>query len=611
MAKRNVLTQGRKRKGDEASIAGRLGEAREIFESVCRTDPLDVEAWVKLSLVHKRQGDLAAAERSARRAVALQPRIGFAHHALAVALHGQGRLSDAIDNYRTAIRLQPDFADSHYLLGNALHETGAVREAIGAFHRALALRPDFPEALGDLGGLLLRANEIEEAEARLTRALALQPANAIALLNLSQLLRLRGEVDRALETLRHALFLAPDAVEVIGGLAGLLEKTGHLDEAAQLVERGLSIAPLDPTLNRVAAELERHDKHFAAAAERLEALCRRSPPRDVEADCRLLLGQIYDQMGDAAKAWLQIVEGKRIQSSLFPVRGGDRNRYLDRVATISALATEALAGCEPFHTNNDELPAPAFLIGFPRSGTTLLEQILDSHPEIQTMEERGAVAHMVNEFLTMTAGRKEPLASLAREEIQHLRDSYFAEVDRNIDRKAGTLLVDKMPLNTVGVPVIWRVFPEARFILALRHPCDVCLSCLMQNFAVNEGMASFFSLEDTVRTYAAVMGAWRKYESLLPLDSHRLRYEDLIANVEGETRRLLGFLGLPWNDAVLRHTEHARRKEAINTPSYHQVRQPIYQSAKFRWQRYREAFEPVMPVLQPFIEHFGYEPAAE
>ena len=128
----------------------------------------------------------------------------------------------------------------------------------------------------------------------------------------------------------------------------------------------------------------------------------------------------------------------------------------------------------------------------------------------------------------------------------------------------------------------------------------------MQNFAVNDGMASFFSLEDTVHTYAAVMGAWRKYADLLPLAYHRIRYEDLVANVEGESRSLLTFLGVGWDDAVLKHTEHARKRGAINTPSYHQVVQPIYQHARYRWKRYENQFVSVMPILQPFISYFGY-----
>lgn len=611
MAKRDAIGESRKRKGDAAAIAGRLEEACTIFENVCRSNPLDVEAWTKLGVTLRRRGDFETAETCCRKAIQLQPDIGFGHYALGSVLHCQGKYAEAISSYRRAITLQPNFPDSHLLLGNALRESGAMNDAIASYRNALSLRPNFPEALSSLGGILVDIGSVDEAEQFLQTALSLQPANHVALTNLSALLLRKGKDKEALETFRHALLLNPDSVEVIGGLAGLLEKTGKLEESAHQVERGLALAPTDPALNLVAAQLARREKRLQEAADRLEDLCRQQLPRDTEAECRLLLGQIYDEMNDAARAYPLIVEGKRLKAMASFSKDRKRNHYLDHVATLSALATEALVQCQRPASHASDPDAPVFLIGFPRSGTTLLEQVLDSHPAIQTMEERGAVTHMFNEFTALTRNRDHHLESLSSDAVLHCRDAYFAEVKRNIDRKPATLLVDKHPLHTVGVPVIWRMFPEAKFILAIRHPCDVCLSCLMQNFAVNEGMASFFNLEDTARTYAAVMSAWLKYVRLLPLNYHRIRYEDLIGNFQTETAQLLTFLGVPWDDAVLCHTDHARNKGTINTPSYHQVTQPIYQRAKYRWQRYREAFEPVMPILQPFIEYFGYEETAE
>ena len=607
--KKNVLTQGKKAKADEAARAGRLDEAHALFKSVCRTDAADVEAWVKLGLVEKRLGRLQESEACARRALAISPRLGFCHYALGVALHSQCRVLEAIAAYRKAIELQPDFADTYYLLGSAMHETGALAEAISWYRKSLALRPDFPEALGELGAILIGMGEVEQGAALLSRALALQPGNAIVLSNMSSALRLQGKVTEALEGYRHALRLAPDSVDVIAGLADLLEKTdGGLVEAGELVERGLKMAPLDPATNLVAAQLARREKRFQDAAELLEKL-RSQPLRpEVVGDIELALGQIYDQLDDSERAFPLIVSGNEKKAKLSLLRETGREMYLERVARISSLATSALARCVEPQAGcvQSDHHDPVFLIGFPRSGTTLLEQILDSHPAIQAMEEKGAVAAMVNAFLADAGDGVEALAELSDEGVSRLRQIYFDEVKRYVDISPGALLVNKLPLNTVAVPVIWRVFPNARFVLAIRHPCDASLSCLMQNFAANDGMASFFSLEDTVHTYAAVMGAWRKYADLLPLAYHRIRYEDLVANVEGESRRLLTFLGVGWDDAVLKHTEHARKRGAINTPSYHQVVQPIYQHARYRWKRYENQFVSVMPILQPFISYFGY-----
>ena len=155
-----------------------------------------------------------------------------------------------------------------------------------------------------------------------------------------------------------------------------------------------------------------------------------------------------------------------------------------------------------------------------------------------------------------------------------------------------------MPLNTVEVPLIWRLFPNAKCILAIRHPCDATFSCFMQNFVINNAMSTFFTLEKTAAAYAGVMSLWQEYIAVLPVDYHRIRYEDLVADQDGESRRLLDFLGLEWDEKVMHHDEHARTRH-ISTPSYHQVTQPIYKHAKYRWKRYEQYLKPVLPVLHP------------
>ncbi len=246
------------------------------------------------------------------------------------------------------------------------------------------------------------------------------------------------------------------------------------------------------------------------------------------------------------------------------------------------------------------------MIGFPRSGTTLLEQILGSHPFIEPLEEKGTVSAMLKAYLDMSREQQATLSSLTADQIAQLKATYFKEVQRHVEQTQGKRLVDKMPLNTAYVPLIWRVFPNAKFVFSIRHPCDVCLSCFMQNFALNEAMAAFLSLEGTAKTYALVMSEWQRYTNALPLDYYTLRYEDLITDVEGHARELFNFLDIPWAEVVLNHTEHARNKANIRTPSYHQVTQPIYQHAKYRWRQYEAFFEPLMPYLRSFIDLYGY-----
>ncbi|MBT9505961.1 tetratricopeptide repeat-containing sulfotransferase family protein [Rhodoferax sp.] len=609
MSKKNVLTSGKKIKADFAANAGDLVQAQALFSSVCKLDPMDAEAWTKLSLIEKRLGNFIHAERSARRSLLLAPKLGYAHFALGQALHSQEKRLDAIESYRAAIRLLPDFADAHYLLGLALHEQGAVSESIISLEQALRSRPSFPEALAELGAIYINLGRIEVGLDHLQHAAALRPLDTVVLGNIGHALHLKGENPAALKNFRHALSLAPEDVDLIASLAGILEKMGETVEAKRLATQGLHLAPAHVVGNLVMAQLERREQRLQQAADRLQRLLTPTLSINLSADITLELGQIYDQMGDAMSAYPMIVEGKRkkAMAALGPNSDSTGQAYTDRHTRVRQLVTAELRSqIEVERVADVDRIDPVFLIGFPRSGTTLMEQILDSHPNIQAMEEKPAVSLMAERALEMMDWQPGFLTDLHESQLNELRQIYFMAVAKYINLRPDNRLIDKMPLNTVLVPIIARVFPNAKFIVAIRHPCDVCLSCLMQNFAVNAGMANFFNIENTVNFYSQVMDSWLHYSEQLPLNFYQLRYEDLIENIPQKSRELLDFLGLPWDDAVLRHTDHARQRGAINTPSYHQVVQPIYLRSKFRWRRYEQQLSHVLPILQPFIEKFGY-----
>jgi hypothetical protein len=222
------------------------------------------------------------------------------------------------------------------------------------------------------------------------------------------------------------------------------------------------------------------------------------------------------------------------------------------------------------------------------------------------MEERPALDRAVAEI----GGYPEAIATLSQADLSVLREQYFEVVDWHIDRKPGTVLVDKLPLNIIHMALIVRLFPHARIILAMRHPCDVVLSNFMQMFQLNNAMGIFCSVEQATKFYDRVMGGLHSAE-MLPLNFHLSRYEDLVQDVEGAARSLLKFLNVEWNDAVLNHTAHARQRGRINTPSYSQVTEPIYQRARFRWLRYEPQLRGVLDELEPYAVAFGYTRLAE
>ena len=604
MTKKNILTHGKKAKADSLALENQLEQACALYAGVCKTDPMDVEAWVKLGVTQQRLGQYAESESSGRRAVMLAPNLAVSYRTLAIVLQCQGKIAEAVAAYRKAILLQPDYPDHHYLLGNALMATGDLPEAEMHLRRAIDLRPNFFEALSDLGALLLTMGHVDEAAVILQHALALRPDSPEVLANLANVLEMDDHVDEALKLYQRALHSQPDSLDVLGKQVELLERSGRLEAAQEILNQGMTLNPDHPLLNLVAARLDRRAGCYEKAAKRLEAILAHPMPHDLSGEVHLLLGQMYDRLGRNEEVLCHLIEGNR-RTACDP-SGSGRKRFMEKIATARTWLPDSLPSTEQA-SQEDVTEAPIFLIGFPRSGTTLLEQVLDSHPALQTMEEKPAAAAMERAFLAMTRGTTNGLSKLDNNQIETLRQTYFEEVGRHLKHQPGIRLVDKLPLNIVRVPLLWRIFPEARFILAIRHPCDVTLSCLMQSFGKNDAMAGFTSLEGIAEIYVQVMVAWKEYVTCLPLHWHRMRYEDLIDNFESEVRALLEFLEIKWDDGVLNHTQHARQRGIIQTPSYHQVTQPIYQHAKHRWKRYDKEFTSVIDVLQPFIEHFGYE----
>lgn len=606
MAKPNILIRSKKTRATELFANNQLREADAVYAGICQAAPADVESWVMRGLIHRKLGLYKDAERYCRRAIQLKPDYAWGHHVLGSALQCLGSVNDALACYRKSISLHPEYAEAHYFLANALRETGAIHDAIKSYRQAIELQPDFVEALSNLGAALTALGETQEATHVLNKAIILRPNAPQILCNQGHILQRDGRLVEALEKYQRALQFSPDSMDAITNVAALLEKTNRLVEAQALVDRELLRSPDNPDLLFVSARLARRANRQDDAIALLERALSQPTTMDTAGAMHILLGQLYDRKNDVEHAFSHLVEGNRLSALAMECETGGQDRYLERVERMRGYLTPELAVIQEDGLNASETVTPVFLFGFPRSGTTLLEQILDAHPAMQSMEEKPTVSAMVQAFEELAQGRRNALEELTADQVSQLRKVYFDEVARHLQHEPGKLLVDKNPLNTVNAHLIWRVFPQAKFILAIRHPCDACFSCFMQNFVLNEVNTGFHTLESSADIYSNVMRTWLEAVRILPLHYHRVRYEDLVADFENETRALLDFLEVGWDDKVLGHTEHAMKRGTINTPSYHQVTQPIYQHAKFRWKRYALEFEPVMPKLRPFIEYFGY-----
>jgi Flp pilus assembly protein TadD len=523
------------------------------------------------------------------------------HRLMGEAAHhfSAGRLQNAADLATRVLKLMPEQPDALHLLGLCLLQAGDARRAVLLIRQASQRKPGDLQLLQNLGLACADAGDVTGALGALTRAAMLDPSHAETRFNLGVMSEAAGDEAGAERAYRDALALAPQHPGAAAYLAVILENRSALEEAARWNAQALEQAPQGSVANLTEAQLDIRGGRLEEGVTRLQRLLSQQLAPRNRALAAGRLGAAYDRLGRSEQAWPQFKAAKAALQEGLPPRGP--GIYSFATATRMAQRLEDLFEAVPA----DGGTAPVFLVGFPRSGTTLLDQLLSGHPGIAVLEEKDTLqdvlhAHALDDvalgtFLGLDAAGLEPF-----------RRAYWQQVAVFMPgRKTDSLFVDKLPLNSVFMPLVQRLFPQAKFIFALRDPRDVVLSCFMQSFDLNEAMQHFLSLEETARYYAAVMAVGADSVERLGRRVHRIRYEDVVADTEGEARRLLDFLGLPWDPAVLDIQKTVRGKR-INTPSYSQVSEPIYTRAKERWRRYEEQLQSVLPALQPFVERFGY-----
>ena len=419
--------------------------------------------------------------------------------------------------------------------------------------------------------------------------------------------------EKALGFYQRATELAPDNARQWARWAEMLTRLSRLDEASEIHARALSLDPDDALVVLVGAHLARRAGDNEDAYAQISTLAERDVEPHFNASVCYELGVICESIGrydEAFRAYTDANAGRAnkwqassLNPEIFPKFINDLSEYFADDALVSRIAAWSKAAPD------DNLPTPYFLVGFPRSGTTLVERLLDAHPDIVATDELNMVDAMAK-FLGELTGRADAypaaLDRLDEAALRQLRQRYWDYLrDHHPDPIEGRHLIDKQPFNLNHLGLIYRTFPDARVLVALRDPRDVCISCFASDFAPNWPTVQFLDFERTVRCYAGMMALWQRYREILPLQTHVYRYEDLVASPREVLGRIVEFLGVPWHDDLL---EGGRDSAGsfISTPSYETVVQPINTRAVARWQNYTEKLAPVLPILQPFIEDFGY-----
>ncbi len=572
-----------------------LDQAASTFREALRLKPTDQLTRLELArvLIAVNQLDEAQKLLSSRRLPGLEPKRLFGLIAIR-----RGEADKAIRQYRQIVAEEPRDFESWGNLGVALLAAGDPAGAVQALRSSLVLRRDQQRFRDKWAEAHIAAGTGEDGIKLAADFVGTNPDDVLARVSIARLHDLLGRPDKALETLEEALRIDPRHAPALLGLAQLHERQNRIDDFAEAIVRLEALDPAPPELLLLQARLAFRRGELDQALE----LAHKVPAALDAGDRAHLIGQIYDRMGRPSEAFQAFTEMNAAIGVAPEVAAARGEAYREMIARRSGLATRKWVSNWRKVRPSAEGPDPVFIVGFPRSGTTLLDTLLMGHPRLCVTEEKP----MLN-VVARKLGGYEHIPTLTEKQVAELRKLYWAEAARHVPELEGRILVDKQPFAMVEAPLIYRIFPNAKILFVQRNPCDCVLSCYITRFDPSAALANFVTLEGTARLYGELRKFYSQCRAILPMIVHLVRYERLVDDAEAEMRALIAFLGLEWTDSVLDNRTIAMDRGFINTPSYAQVAEPLYDRSIGRWERYREQMKPVLPMLEPWAKRMGYE----
>jgi tetratricopeptide (TPR) repeat protein len=552
------------------------GEFAAVIEqttALCRQFPASFALNNILGIANARLGRQSEAVAHYEKSIALNPAYASAHYNLGNSWRDLGRLQEAIGSYTNTLEVAPGFADAALNLGNILIRLGREKEAIGYFKKILALKPGDARAYNNLGDTLIELGRYTDAVANLTRALDIQPDFAEAHNNLGNAFRKLGRHDDAVARYNLALELKPDYADAHNNLGAALTDLGCKEAAIASYTAALQFEPGLARTHRNLSTIKRFEAGDPQIGEITKLLADKALPDDDRAQLNFALGKAMDDLGDYKKAFACFAEGHRLRKKLLAYSAStDREQF-------RAIRSVFESDKNPFQSRNlrpDRCsPAPIFIIGMPRSGTSLVEQVLASHSEVHGAGELSALEEAVN-----ASGLLQATPSPAR--LETLAQHYSSSLT-----KLGVnepYIIDKMPLNFRWIGFIRQALPEAKIIHTQRDARATCWSIFRHYFSTS-GNGYAYDLSDLAEFYNLYTNLMSFWEILFPGEIYHLNYERLTEHQEGEIRKLLSYAGLAWEDQCL---EPHKTQRAVATASALQVKEKIYTGSSEAWRNYEK-----------------------
>jgi tetratricopeptide (TPR) repeat protein len=620
-----------------------VAEALKIIETFPECG--DAEDLVNQSIQAFYQNDYSLAEDLAEQALIQDAHSFTAYNHLGRALQNQGQSGKAIKAFKSAVRINPKYAEGWHNFGHTRRALGVMDEAKTYYQKAIEYHQGYQSAWLNLALTESVLEQFTAAVSSFESLLKINPQHVLGWLNLGLTQHVLGQIDQAIDCydramdidpdcalaysykgiilnelqdtetaikcLQHAIELDPNEIDAWCELTNVYEKTNNLQLAQAANQAAQAIDPYHPTVLIDGAKLLFRSKDFNNALTRLRSVNPHALPVRKQIDYWFELGLVLEKLKQFDEAFQAFEKGNQLATTSPKYQAVEFDAYWQRLSALSESAKnqpskgwfKSLFDKKP-PTNRNLGHDLYFLMGFPRSGTTLIDTILNSHQSLITIEEKPTLERVIEQISQENS--QLDINQCSEIQLDEWRQIYWQAIAEYTQADKSSKIIDKLPLRFIQSQLITKLLPQAKSIFMLRHPCDVILSNFMQNYMPNQAFVHFNGLAETVEMYTKSMALWLQLKPLFKSRLLEVKYEHLVGSAEQEVPKICDFLGVDFQSAMLQTSQRLKAKSRISTNSYAQVAQDIHVESVFRWEHYRAYFEPHLDQIEPFIKAFGY-----
>ena len=617
---------------------GKISEAKGCYQKIIKRGNADARVYTNLGVIFQTEKDYKTAMKLYKQSINNFPQSHEAYSNLGLILLEMGRFELAESYLIKVISLKPDFLMSYQHLFNVYIRSNRPKKAEEILYKSLKIAPNNPKVISNLGRFLLEKGNIDEARKYIKKAIDLKPDFWIPYNNLATLEAANGNLVEAEKNFQKVIEINPNFVETYVNLGEIKNDLHKTKEAEELFLRSIEIKEdfvdsysslfrfyektnnlkklkeqlkLQHENNFIKNELLMYgsrihfrEKNFSKAKELIDQISL-DWVQKTDPNTRINFWSFKAFIEEKKENFKEAYDAFTYSQLNLKYQRCNKTAFRNYIINYEKNLEEKTF-FEKRKSFFKEKNKVCFLIGFPRSGTTLLDTILRSHPDIDVIEEKPILNSLEGIIKNQFKYKLDEIYKLSESEVQSLRKYYLENIFKLSDKKNAKLIIDKFPFQTVSLPLINFIFPEAKIIFAYRHPYDTVLSCFQQCFEPNNAMANLRSLRESAEIYDLSMKVWVRYSKNLKLDFTMSKYESLIDDFETHTKKIMDFLEIEWNSRMKNYRKTALNRGKINTPSSSQVVQPLYKSSIAKWENYKAYFDDCHNFLEKWVKYFNY-----